>query len=402
MITMAPRLTEMGKSLIVRGVSGEKLTFTCFKLGAGYNGDAAENIRNMVEPIMTVGISVNAGLEDGLIRLQGQFENSLIPQDFVWRELGIYCKGEDNAEVLYAYCADEAGENLAKVTTGVAVRQSLNAIVAVGEAENVTAIITSETMYATKEAFDAHEANRSNPHGVTKAQVGLGNVPNLAPANMVPGYETLSTLSVPESTDTFERIVGKLRLAISTLTGHVGNTSNPHSVTKAQVGLGNVDNLSAANLVPGQSSTVGIQTLNASDRLYVLMGKIKAALEVLKKHYYNTENPHIVTAKQVGVTYMVSASDVQVAAGESNPKVVSFTFDESYDTPPFVMAALRPGDISVGTLSGNVSAIPTEITTTGCKVSVCYGGASGFQRVRVCIIVIGETGLPTPDIGGSM
>lgn len=33
----------------------------------------------------------------------------------------------------------------------------------------------------------------------------------------------------------------------STLSGHMSNTSNPHSVTKAQVGLGNVDNTSDAN-----------------------------------------------------------------------------------------------------------------------------------------------------------
>lgn len=33
----------------------------------------------------------------------------------------------------------------------------------------------------------------------------------------------------------------------STLSSHIGNTSNPHSVTKAQVGLGNVDNTSDTN-----------------------------------------------------------------------------------------------------------------------------------------------------------
>ena len=33
----------------------------------------------------------------------------------------------------------------------------------------------------------------------------------------------------------------------SVVTAHTGNTSNPHSVTKAQVGLGNVDNTSDAN-----------------------------------------------------------------------------------------------------------------------------------------------------------
>jgi hypothetical protein len=35
--------------------------------------------------------------------------------------------------------------------------------------------------------------------------------------------------------------------AASALATHTSNTSNPHSVTKAQVGLGSVDNTSDAN-----------------------------------------------------------------------------------------------------------------------------------------------------------
>lgn len=38
------------------------------------------------------------------------------------------------------------------------------------------------------------------------------------------------------------------KAAAADLTAHTGNTSNPHAVTKTQVGLGSVDNVSAANL----------------------------------------------------------------------------------------------------------------------------------------------------------
>ena len=40
---------------------------------------------------------------------------------------------------------------------------------------------------------------------------------------------------------------GKIAAAVSSLISHLANKSNPHSVTKAQVGLGNVDNTSDAN-----------------------------------------------------------------------------------------------------------------------------------------------------------
>ena len=51
-----------------------------------------------------------------------------------------------------------------------------------------------------------------------------------------------------------EDVVEALEQAIGTkanasdLTAHTGNTSNPHSVTKAQVGLGNVENKSSATI----------------------------------------------------------------------------------------------------------------------------------------------------------
>lgn len=63
------------------------------------------------------------------------------------------------------------------------------------------------------------------------------------------GLSTASAV-VAAATDTILVGIGKLQAQITanldTLTGHTGNTSNPHSVTKAQVGLGSVDDTSDA------------------------------------------------------------------------------------------------------------------------------------------------------------
>lgn len=60
-----------------------------------------------------------------------------------------------------------------------------------------------------------------------------------------------ATSAVVSATDTVLVALGKLQKQVSdnltTLTSHTGSTSNPHSVTKAQVGLGNVNNTSDAN-----------------------------------------------------------------------------------------------------------------------------------------------------------
>lgn len=62
-------------------------------------------------------------------------------------------------------------------------------------------------------AVPSHIADKSNPHGVTKAQVDLGNVDNVKQAPYT----------------------------------HVTDKSNPHGVTKEQVGLGSVDDTSDMN-----------------------------------------------------------------------------------------------------------------------------------------------------------
>ena len=60
-----------------------------------------------------------------------------------------------------------------------------------------------------------------------------------------------ATNAIISATDSVLSAFGKLQAQItanlSTLTSHTSDTSNPHSVTKAQVGLSNVDNTSDAN-----------------------------------------------------------------------------------------------------------------------------------------------------------
>lgn len=100
---------------------------------------------------------------------------------------------------------------------------------------------------AVTSAYNAHAANKSNPHGVTKAQVGLSDVPNVSTNNQAPTYTVSSNLSELSSGEVLSTAFGKLARAVSSLISHIGNKSNPHAVTKAQVGLGSVENTSDAN-----------------------------------------------------------------------------------------------------------------------------------------------------------
>lgn len=89
----------------------------------------------------------------------------------------------------------------------------------------------------------------TNPHGTTKSDVGLGNVPNVTTNNQTPTYTQASTLANLVSGETLATSMGKIMKAIADLISHISNVSNPHSVTKSQVGLGNVENKSSATIL---------------------------------------------------------------------------------------------------------------------------------------------------------
>lgn len=83
-----------------------------------------------------------------------------------------------------------------------------------------------------KKSLDAHIGNRSNPHNVTKAQVGLGNVQNLAPADMPVSTAQAAAIADAKAAGT---------KAQTDLNTHVNRRDNPHNVTRAQLGLATTD-----------------------------------------------------------------------------------------------------------------------------------------------------------------
>lgn len=95
-----------------------------------------------------------------------------------------------------------------------------------------------ETFNANFDKIDEFAGRKDNPHGVTKAQVGLDKVDNTTDADKPVSTAQATAISDAKAAGTS---------AQANLTVHINNKSNPHGVTKSQVGLGNVDNTSDAN-----------------------------------------------------------------------------------------------------------------------------------------------------------
>ena len=104
-----------------------------------------------------------------------------------------------------------------------------------GEITRIEELITDEAATRAQadidvnEKVDLHIANKSNPHGVTKAQVGLGNVNNTSDANKPVSTAQATAIADAKAAGTN---------AQTNLTTHMQNMSNPHGVTRDQLGLG--------------------------------------------------------------------------------------------------------------------------------------------------------------------
>lgn len=180
----------------------------------------------------------------------------------------------------------------------------------------------ADALSTTSEALSSHTSNKNNPHQVTKAQVGLGNVDNTSDLNKPISTATQNALNSKVSTvadplkiygtnalgqpTTYDyESLGKVddvkvggvsvvsdRIAQlgtmasetasqyskksvadtlyagksyeTTINNHIANKSNPHAVTKAQVGLGNVNNTSDADKPISYATQVALDTKQAT------------------------------------------------------------------------------------------------------------------------------------------
>lgn len=87
---------------------------------------------------------------------------------------------------------------------------------------------TSSTAYRGdrgKVAYDHSQKTSGNPHNVTKSDVGLGNVPNVATNDQTPTFTAASTLASLVSGEKLSVAMGKIAKAVSDLISHLADTT---------------------------------------------------------------------------------------------------------------------------------------------------------------------------------
>lgn len=91
---------------------------------------------------------------------------------------------------------------------------------------------TGSDVTALETKVNNHIANKSNPHTVTKTQVGLGNVNNTSDADKPVSTAQATAIAEAKAAGT---------TAQTSINSHAGRKDNPHTVTRAQLGLATTD-----------------------------------------------------------------------------------------------------------------------------------------------------------------
>lgn len=211
---------------------------------------------------------------------------------------------------------------------------------------------------------NTHMADVTNPHKVTKAQVGLGAVLNYPLASKVEA----EAASINTRYMTPLRVREAVKVLIgNTVEAHMADATNPHKVTKAQVGLGLVENYQIASVAEANAGTL--------TNRYLTPVLVKSAIttqigNAFNAHVADYKNPHQTTKAQVGLSAVQNygiATTAEAQAMLSNakymtPALVKQSLDANtpvYDSRYIMVGASRNGSLRVsgGTLQGYVDGV---------------------------------------------
>lgn len=220
------------------------------------------------------------------------------------------------------------------------------------------------------EPLQEHKEDYTNPHRVTKAQVGLGIVENFRPATSPEAIEGLSNTTYMTPSVTKDAITTQ---AVEPLVEHTDRTDNPHQVTKAQTGLGSVSNYPDATqseAEAGEANNRFMTALRVSQAIAAQVGDAYYA------HASNFGNPHNVTKAQVGLSNVPNWTPA--STGQAQTAEITTAFMSPKRTHEFLLHYLRKADDSSSeSVVGTVGWYGQNRTAGG-----FYGGTADPQNTN--------------------
>ena len=172
--------------------------------------------------------------------------------------------------------------------------------------------------YASREALDDHIYDYNNPHRVTAEQVGLGSVPNVTTNEQTPTFTEAAELTALTSGQTISTILGKIAKAVRSLISHLEDFNNPHRVTASQIGAAREEHTHTAAEITG--GTISVTRGGTGRGSWVANGVVYASSTDELSQLSNPTGASILMQGASGAPYFQAVGNMTMyAVGDSAP-----------------------------------------------------------------------------------
>ena len=275
-------------------------------------------------------------------------------------------------------------------------------------------------------AIDSHLGNTSNPHNTTKSQVGLGSVDNLQQLPMsyldtdssltansdvkVPSQKAIKGYVDAQNAAQNTTISGNA----TTMNNHISNVSNPHSTTKTQVGLANVDNVQQLPMsyldtdgtftsnsdakVASQKATktyIDGQVTTLNTTIAGINTTVGANATTMNNHIANTSNPHSTTKSQVGLANVDNVQQLPMSYLDTDTALAANS-DSKVSSQKAIKAYV---DGKVAAINTQISGMLTYKGTIDASQTLAANGITSIVKGQYWKVSVSgsATGITTPS-----
>ena len=269
-------VTEVSQAVANR----ETITFTRVALGSGRHRTGAETKNDIVQIVHTLPVTQSMSTDNAdTIRILARLDNENVNQELSVNEIGVFAKRANNPEFLFMYTWAEQGDVIPPRSQSAVYRDydfnttiSKNQQITIQYNPNASVFAKVSELNAVKNELkndiDTHKRD-TNVHlqtGEREKWNGKAERNHRHQVSDIDGLaEKIDAVTVKKANQ-------------ADFTAHINNQSNPHNVTKTQIGLSNVDNVKQATYTDHEATK---RELNEQEQRLALLEEM-----VLQNKYY--------------------------------------------------------------------------------------------------------------------
>lgn len=269
-------VTEVSQAVANR----ETITFTRVALGSGRHRTGAETKNDIVQIVHTLPVTQSMSTDNAdTIRILARLDNENVNQELSVNEIGVFAKRANNPEFLFMYTWAEQGDVIPPRSQSAVYRDydfnttiSKNQQITIQYNPNASVFAKVSELNAVKNELkndiDTHKRD-TNVHlqnGEREKWNGKAERNHRHQVSDIDGLaDKIDSVTVKKANQ-------------ADFTAHVNNQSNPHNVTKTQIGLSNVDNVKQAAYTDHEATK---RDVNEQEQRLALLEEM-----VLQNKYY--------------------------------------------------------------------------------------------------------------------